>query len=60
MFIIEYKKAQQCCIQKLNPIFLFDLHQIMVTNKHQYVTKMVQVVTTNDLWGDFTTNFYIT
>ncbi len=24
MFIIGYKKAQQCCIQKLNPNFLFD------------------------------------
>jgi hypothetical protein len=49
MFIIEYKKAQQYCIQKLNPIFLFDLHQVMVTNKHQYVTKMVQIVTMKGL-----------
>jgi hypothetical protein len=40
MFIIEYRKVQQCRIQKLNPSFLFDLHQGMVTNEHQYVTKM--------------------
>jgi hypothetical protein len=60
MFIIEYKKAQQCCIRKLNPIFLFDLHQVMVTNKHQYVTKMTQIVTTRGLWGDFIKFFKIT
>jgi len=40
MFIIEYKKPQQCCIWKLNPIFKFDLHQSTITNEHQYVTKM--------------------
>ncbi len=38
--LLNTKKAQQCHIQKLNPSFLFDLHQSMVTNEHQYVTKM--------------------
>jgi len=40
MFIIEYKKTQQCHIQELNPSFYFDLHQGMVINERQYVTKM--------------------
>jgi hypothetical protein len=40
MFISEYKKTQQYCIEKLNPTFLFDLHQSTVTNEHQYVMKM--------------------
>jgi len=40
MFIIEYRKNQQCHIQELNLSFLFDLHQGMVINEHQYVTKM--------------------
>jgi hypothetical protein len=40
MFIIEYNKAQQCCIRELNASFLFDLHQGTITNEHQYVTKM--------------------
>jgi hypothetical protein len=44
MFIIEYKKAQQCYIQEWNPNFLCDLHQGMVTNEHQYVTKMALVL----------------
>jgi hypothetical protein len=34
------KNSQQCHIQKLNPSFLFSLHQSMVTNEYQYVTKM--------------------
>jgi hypothetical protein len=38
--LLNTKKTQQCQIQKLNPSFLFDLHQGMVTNEHQYVTKM--------------------
>jgi len=38
--LLNIKKAQQCRIQKLNPRFLFDLHQGMVTNEHQYVTNM--------------------
>ncbi len=40
MFIIEYKKTQQCRIRKLHPSFLFNLYQGMVINEHQYVTKM--------------------
>jgi hypothetical protein len=30
---------------KLNPNFLFDLHQSMVTNEHQYVTNVTLNVT---------------
>jgi hypothetical protein len=35
-FLLNIEKAQQCRIQKLNLNFLFDLHQGMVTNEHQY------------------------
>jgi hypothetical protein len=38
--LLNTKKIQQCRIQELNPSFLFDLHQHMVTNEHQHVTKM--------------------
>jgi len=38
---------------------LFDLHQNMVTNEHQYVTKMALCVTMGGLWGDFTSIFWI-
>jgi hypothetical protein len=38
--LLNIEKAQQCHIRKLNPSFLFDLHQGMVSNEHQYVTKM--------------------
>jgi hypothetical protein len=38
--LLNVDTTQQCRIQELNPIFLFDLHQSMVTNEHQYVTKM--------------------
>jgi hypothetical protein len=37
---LNSKKNQQCRIQELNPRFLFDLHQGMVTNEDEYVTKM--------------------
>jgi hypothetical protein len=33
--------------------FLFDLHQGMVTNKHQYVTKTTLNASMGGLWGDF-------
>jgi hypothetical protein len=52
MFVIEYKKIQQFCIQELNPSFLFDLHQ-GITNEHQYVTKMALSASMGGLWGDF-------
>ncbi len=39
--LLNIEKTQQCRIQQLNLSFLFDLHQGMVTNEHQYVTKMV-------------------
>jgi hypothetical protein len=38
--LLNTKNAQQCHNQKLNPSFLFDLHQSVVTNEHEYVTKM--------------------
>ncbi len=58
--LLNIKKTQQCHIQKLNPSFLFDLHQGMVTNEHQYVTKMTLNASMGGLWGDFTTIFWIT
>jgi hypothetical protein len=38
---------------------LFDLHQGMVTNEHQYVTKMALSASMGGLWGDFITIFWI-
>jgi hypothetical protein len=38
---------------------LFDLHQGMVTNEHQYVTKMTLNVSMGGLWGDYTAIFGI-
>jgi len=60
MFIVEYIKAQQCCIQKLNLSFLFDMYQSMVIYEHQYVTKMTLNVSMGGLWGDFIVIFWIT
>jgi hypothetical protein len=58
--LLNIEKIQQCRIQELNPSFLFDLHQNMVTNEHQYVTKMTLSASMGGLWGDFTTIFWIT
>jgi hypothetical protein len=57
MFIIELKKTQQCHVRKLNPSFLFDLHQGMITNEHQYVPKITLNDNMGGLWGDFTAIF---
>jgi len=38
---------------------LFDLHQGMVTNEHQYVTKMALCAMMGGFWGDFTIIFWI-
>jgi hypothetical protein len=57
--LLNTKKTQQCRIQNLNPSFLFDLHQNMLTNEHQYVTKMVLSATKGGLWGDFIAIFWI-
>jgi hypothetical protein len=46
-------------IRGSNPSFLFDLHQGMVTNEHQYVTKMALNVIMGGLWGDLTAIFWI-
>jgi hypothetical protein len=50
---LNIEKTEQCHIQELNPSFLFDLHQGMVTNEHQYVVKMALNVNMGSLWGDF-------
>jgi hypothetical protein len=57
--LLNIEKTQQCHIQELNPSFLFDLHQGMVTYEHQYVTKMGLSANMEGLWGDFTTIFWI-
>ncbi len=57
--MFQYKKAQKCHIWELNPSFLFDLHQGMVTNENKYVTKMALCATMGGLWGDFTAIFWI-
>ncbi len=38
---------------------MFDLHQSMVTNEHQYVIKMESCATMIGLWGDFIIIFWI-
>jgi hypothetical protein len=43
IFLFNKKEAQQCHIQKLNSwSVLLDLHQGIMTNEHEYVTKMSQ------------------
>ncbi len=58
--LLNTKKVQQCHIQELNLRFLFHLHQSIVTNEHEYVTKMAQNATLGDLWGDLISMFWIT
>ncbi len=57
--LLNIKKTQQCHIQKLNPSFLFDLHQGMFTNEHQYVTKMTLSASMGGLWKNFVTKIWI-
>jgi len=57
--LLNIEQAQQYCIRKLNPSFWFDLHQNMVTNEHQYVTKMTLSASMGGLWGDFIIIFWI-
>ncbi len=47
-------------LTQLNPSFLWDLHQGMLTNEHQYVTKMTLSVSMGGLWRNFNTIFWIT
>jgi hypothetical protein len=56
---LNTQKAQQCRIQKLNPSFLFDLHQGMGINEHQNVTKMALSANMEGLWGNFIAIFWI-
>ncbi len=59
--LLNKKEAWQCYIQKLNFWnVLFDLHQGIVTNEHEYVTKMSQKFTMGGLWGHFIIMFWIT
>jgi hypothetical protein len=51
--LLNTKKAQQCHIRNLNPSFLFNLHQGMVRNGHQYVTKITLSANMGSLRGDF-------
>jgi hypothetical protein len=48
--LLNIEKTQQCHIRKLNPSFLFDLHQGMVTNEYQYVIKMALNVSMGGLY----------
>jgi hypothetical protein len=45
---------------KIKSKFFVCLHQSMVTNAHQYVTKMTLNVTVGGLWIDFIAIFWIT
>jgi hypothetical protein len=47
------KKPPRMSYSKIKSKFLFDLHQGMVTNEHQYVTKMTLNANMGGLWGDF-------
>ncbi len=53
MFITKYKKGSIMSHSRINPSFLFHLHQGIMTNEHEYVTKMAQNATMGDLWEDF-------
>jgi hypothetical protein len=59
--LLNIEKTQQCRshIRELNPSFWFDLYQNIVTNEHQYVTKMTLSASTRGLWGDFIVIFWI-
>jgi hypothetical protein len=57
--LLNTKKPQPCHIQELNPSFLFDLHQGMVINEHQYVTKMTLNASMESLWGEFIAIFWV-
>jgi hypothetical protein len=55
--LLNVDTTQQCHIQELNPNFLFDLHQSMVMNEHQYVTKMPLSANMGGFWEDFNSIF---
>jgi len=57
--LVNTKKNPKILYWKIKSSFLFDLHQNMVTNEHQYVTKMTLCATMGSVWGDFTTIFWI-
>ncbi len=60
MFIIGYIKNPTMSYLKIKSKFFvwFGLRH-MVTNEHQYVTKMALNASVGGLWGDFTTIFLI-
>jgi len=57
MFIIEYRKNSTMLYSKLKSKLFVWLHQGMVINEHQHVTKMALSVSVGSLWGDFTKIF---
>jgi hypothetical protein len=59
MFIIEYEKSSTMSQLIINPSFLFDLHEGIIGNAHEYVTTMAQSVSMGGLWGDFIVIFWI-
>ncbi len=57
--LLNIEKVQWHQIREINPSFLFELHQGLVTNECQYVTKMALNGPIGGLWRDFTTTFLI-
>ncbi len=60
MFIIEYRLSPTMSYLRIKSKFLGDLHQGMVTNEHQYVTKMALNASMGGLWKDFIAIFWLT
>jgi hypothetical protein len=57
--LLNVNTTPQCRIRELNPKILFYLHQSMVMNEHQYVTKMALNASMGGFWEDFTSIFWI-
>ncbi len=51
--ILDIKTTLDYRNQELNPSFLCDLHQGLVTNEYQYLTKMTLSASMGGLRGDF-------
>jgi len=46
-------------LRQNNMAHLFDMHQGMITNEHQYVIRMALSASIGSLWGDFIVIFWI-
>jgi hypothetical protein len=57
--LLNTEKTEWRWIQEVNPSVLFELHQGLVINERQYVTKMALNVPTRGLWKDFIPIFFI-